>query len=104
MQRAYGLQVPQTLEEVCDPRRLALIVYDMQVGILSQIHEGAAVTGKITEVLGAARDAGVRTSSLATCRCRRKSWVCFSCAWRWRGSAQHGGGRAAQISPRLPGL
>ena len=29
MQRAYGLQVPQSLEEVCDPRRLGLIVYDM---------------------------------------------------------------------------
>lgn len=61
MERAYGLQVPQTLEEVCDPRRLALIVYDMQVGILSQIHEGAVVTAKVTEVLRAARDAGVRT-------------------------------------------
>ena len=61
MQRAYGLQVPQTLEEACDPHRLALIVYDMQVGILSQIHEGAAVTAKVTEVLRAARDAGVRT-------------------------------------------
>jgi biuret amidohydrolase len=61
MQRAYGLQVPQTLEEVCDPRRLALIVYDMQVGILTQIHEGAAVTARVTEVLRAARDAGVRT-------------------------------------------
>jgi biuret amidohydrolase len=61
MQRAYGLQVPQTLEEACDPHRLALIVYDMQVGILTQIHEGAAVTAKVTEVLRAARDAGVRT-------------------------------------------
>src|SRR5262249_8051866 len=60
MQRAYGLQVPQSLEEVCDPHRLALIVYDMQVGILRQIHESAAVTAKVAEVLGAARDAGFR--------------------------------------------
>jgi hypothetical protein len=35
MNRAYGLNIPQTLEEVCDPQRLALLVYDMQVGILS---------------------------------------------------------------------
>jgi len=60
MQRAYGLQVPQSLEEVCDPRRVALIVYDMQVGILGQIREGAAVTAKVAEVVRAARNAGVR--------------------------------------------
>src|SRR5262245_16532805 len=60
MQRAYGLEVPQSLEEVCDPHRLALIVYDMQVGILEQIDDGAAVTAKVAEVLRAARDAGVR--------------------------------------------
>src|SRR5262245_2228872 len=60
MQRAHGLEVPQSLEEVCDPHRLALIVYDMQVGILEQIDDGAAVTAKVAEVLGAARDAGVR--------------------------------------------
>jgi biuret amidohydrolase len=61
MQRAHGLQVPQSLEEVCDPHRLALIVYDMQVGILSQIRESAAVTANMAAVLRAARDAGVRT-------------------------------------------
>jgi nicotinamidase-related amidase len=60
MQRAYGLQVPQTLEEVCDLQHLALIVYDMQVGILGQIRGGTAVTTKVAEVLRAARDAGVR--------------------------------------------
>jgi len=60
MQRAYGLEVPQSLEEVCDPRRLALIVYDMQVGIIGQIREGAAVTAKVGAVLQAARAAGVR--------------------------------------------
>src|SRR5262249_5456798 len=60
MQRAYGLQVPQSLEEVCDPHRLALIVYDMQVGILDHIREGATVTAKVAEVLQEARDAGVR--------------------------------------------
>jgi hypothetical protein len=29
MERAFGLEIPRTLEEVCDARRLALIVYDM---------------------------------------------------------------------------
>jgi len=35
MKHIFGLSIPQTLEEVCDPRRVALLVYDMQVGILS---------------------------------------------------------------------
>jgi len=33
MKQAFGLDIPRTLEDVCDPRRLALLVYDMQVGI-----------------------------------------------------------------------
>src|SRR5436305_401829 len=37
MQRAFGLNIPQTLEDVCDASRLALIVYDMQVGIAMEI-------------------------------------------------------------------
>ena len=60
MQQAYGLQVPQSLKEACDPRRLALIVYDMQVGVLGQIADRAAVTANVAEVLHAAREAGVR--------------------------------------------
>jgi biuret amidohydrolase len=35
MKRAQNLDIPETLEEMCDPQRLALVVYDMQVGILS---------------------------------------------------------------------
>jgi nicotinamidase-related amidase len=60
VERAYGLEIPQTLEEACDPRRLALIVYDMQVGILGQLPNGAEVVARVGEVLEAARDAGVR--------------------------------------------
>jgi nicotinamidase-related amidase len=60
LERAYGLEIPQTLEEACDPQGLALIVYDMQVGILRQIKTGSEITTKVTAVLRAARDAGVR--------------------------------------------
>jgi biuret amidohydrolase len=60
MKRAYGLSIPQTLEEVCDPHRVALVVYDMQVGILSQIKNPEQITTQVLKVLGAARDAGVR--------------------------------------------
>jgi nicotinamidase-related amidase len=60
MNRAYGLSIPQTLEEVCDPQRVALLVYDMQVGILSQIANPDKVTRQVLKVLTAARDARVR--------------------------------------------
>src|SRR5215475_13779803 len=60
MKTAYGLSIPQTLEEVCDPRRVALLVYDMQVGILRQISNGDEITRQVLKVLTAARDAGVR--------------------------------------------
>jgi nicotinamidase-related amidase len=60
MKSAYGLSIPQTLEEVCDPRRTALLIYDMQVGILSQIKNGDEVTRQVLKVLTEARNAGVR--------------------------------------------
>jgi biuret amidohydrolase len=64
LERAYGLAVPQTLEEACDPQRLALIVYDMQVGILRQVKEAETMKAAVGEVLGAAREAGVRVCFL----------------------------------------
>jgi nicotinamidase-related amidase len=60
MNRAYGLSIPQTLEEVCDPQRTALLVYDVQVGILSQLRNADDVTRQVLKVLTAARQAGVR--------------------------------------------
>jgi biuret amidohydrolase len=56
----FDLDIPRTLDEACDPRRLALIVYDMQVGILHQLSNGAEITAKVVEVLRAARSAHVR--------------------------------------------
>jgi biuret amidohydrolase len=60
MQEAYGLEIPQTLEETCTPNRLALIVYDMQIGVLRQIQNRAEVIAKVSDVLSAARKAGIR--------------------------------------------
>ena len=60
MQHAFGFDIPRTLEDACDPRRLALIVYDMQVGILRQISNGPAIVASVVEMLRVAREAGVR--------------------------------------------
>ncbi|HKW41594.1 MAG TPA: cysteine hydrolase [Gemmatimonadales bacterium] len=60
MDHAFGLIIPLTLDEVCRPDRTALVVYDMQVGIVSQIPTGQEITGRVRRVLQAARDEGVR--------------------------------------------
>ncbi len=60
MQRAFGLSIPQTLDDVCDPARLALVVYDMQVGIVNQIENGQQIKERVIQVLEAARKAGIR--------------------------------------------
>src|SRR6266478_6961000 len=61
MKEIFGIPVQQTLQEVCDPSRLALLVYDMQVGIVSQLKGSEPVTARVAQVLAAARQAGVRT-------------------------------------------
>ena len=61
MKRAFGQDIPETLHEALDPARTALLVYDMQVGILRQLANGAHITSKVAEVLTAARAVGLRT-------------------------------------------
>jgi nicotinamidase-related amidase len=60
MQRTFGLDIPQTLEDICNPTRLALVVYDMQIGIVTQTANGQQITEKVLQVLHAARAAGIR--------------------------------------------
>ncbi|HWM48142.1 MAG TPA: cysteine hydrolase [Xanthobacteraceae bacterium] len=60
MQRAFGLTIPETLAEATHPDTTALVVYDMQVGILRQLPHGPAVMSGVLTVLEAARRAGVR--------------------------------------------
>ncbi|MDQ8729586.1 cysteine hydrolase [Bradyrhizobium sp. LHD-71] len=55
-----GVEIPESLQDAVRPDRAALVVYDMQVGILRQLPDGAAVLGKVLTVLEAARSAGVR--------------------------------------------
>ena len=60
MKSAYGLSIPATLAEAVRPDSTALIVYDMQVGILRQLKSGPDVLARVLKVLELARSAGVR--------------------------------------------
>jgi len=61
MKEFAGITIPQSLEEIIAPQNTALIVYDMQVGIVRQIKNGQQITEKVSRVLATARAAGVRT-------------------------------------------
>jgi nicotinamidase-related amidase len=60
VERAYGLDIPQDLAEACNAKRTALLVYDMQVGIIRQMKNGAEIVVQVKRVLDAARAAGLR--------------------------------------------
>ncbi|MGY1716106.1 cysteine hydrolase family protein [Geodermatophilus sp. SYSU D01106] len=59
MQRAFGLDVPESVAEMCRPGAAAVLVYDAQVGILAAVRDREGLTGRIAAVLSAARGAGV---------------------------------------------
>ena len=60
MQHHRKLCIPDSLADACDPERMALVVYDMQVGVVSQLSDGPQVSERVGRVLEAARSAGVR--------------------------------------------
>jgi nicotinamidase-related amidase len=56
-----GVDIAATLADLLNPAHLALVVYDMQVGICSQIADGDRVVSAVEKVLAVTRAAGVRT-------------------------------------------
>jgi nicotinamidase-related amidase len=60
MDNSLHLDIPETLEELCAPSRAALLVYDMQVGIVSQIAGGDLIVEKVATLVRSARAAGLR--------------------------------------------
>jgi nicotinamidase-related amidase len=60
MKTFAGIDIPENLQDAVRPNRAALVVYDMQIGILQQLPNGQAVLEKVLIVLDAARSAGVR--------------------------------------------
>jgi len=60
MEHTNGLNIPTALDELCDPRTMALLVYDLQIGISSQIETGGQIVQRAGQALAAARAAGMR--------------------------------------------
>jgi hypothetical protein len=61
---AVGLDIPTTVEDISDPKLLALLVYDMQVRILTQLPTASQTMAGELHVVAAARRAGCGLSSL----------------------------------------
>lgn len=60
MTKAYGLSIPDRLNEVCTPERCALVIYDMQKGIVPQIDTGPDILLLCRKLLETARAGGYR--------------------------------------------
>src|SRR5215813_5272514 len=60
MQEVFGVAVERTLDDVCNPHDMALLVYDMQVGIVRQVGDGAGVVARVSEVIELARSCAMR--------------------------------------------
>src|SRR5262245_66680263 len=94
-----SLRVPKSLKEVARPDRCALVVYDMQVGILSQLAHGPEILSKVLEVLEIARGHGFRIVFLRHMSLPTKLAGVFqlrqAMAWQRVGSPE-------AVKPRLP--
>ncbi|GAB0104823.1 hydrolase [Nocardia sp. JMUB6875] len=60
MRQAYGLSIPQTVEDACDPGRMAVLIYDMQAGIVGQVPDGDRIVKSCLRLRDAARANGFR--------------------------------------------
>jgi nicotinamidase-related amidase len=60
MKQAHNLSLPLRIADICNASHTALLVYDMQTGIQSQIKDGGKITSTCVVALAAARKAGMR--------------------------------------------
>lgn len=61
MKSPNGIDVLLSLEELVDPQHTALLIYDMQVGIVPQLADGVAVRDRIADLLALTRSRDIRT-------------------------------------------
>lgn len=74
MGKINGILIPTRFEDLCHPSRTALLVYDMQVGVASQVKGADAIVAKCAETIAAARSAGMRIAYARHLSCS-KAWM-----------------------------
>jgi nicotinamidase-related amidase len=79
MKHANDLSIPVELADLCDRKSTTLLIYDMQVGIRSQIAGGERVVERCGVALSAARRSGMRVVFTRH----------LSCPKTWMGSTQY---------------
>lgn len=86
MQEFLGIKIPSSLDEIISPQNTALIVYDMQVGIVGQVKGGQEIMKQTRRVLDASRTAGVRTFFTRHMSLPRELMGAFQCrtAMAWQ--------------------
>ena len=62
MQHIGQLSIPEDLQDLCNSRRMALLIYDMQEGVSRQLSDGPAIIDNVRRVLQAARAVGLRVA------------------------------------------
>ena len=71
--------IPSTLSEICQSTRTALLVYDMQIGVVGQLKGADTIVAKCLETISAARRAGMRIAYTRH----------LSCSKAWMGATQY---------------
>jgi nicotinamidase-related amidase len=86
MQKFAGMTIPELLDEVITLQNTALVVYDMQAGIVGQIKNGQEITERVSRLVAAARAAGVRTFFTRHMSLPRELMGAFQCrtAMAWQ--------------------
>ena len=54
MKQAFGIDIPQTLGDMCNAKLMALVIYDMQIGITRQVKDADVIVGKVRHAREAA--------------------------------------------------
>lgn len=60
MQSAFGLNIPMSIKDVCHPQKMALLVYDMQVGVAQQLPGAIEFIQQVKQVVEVARSHRMR--------------------------------------------
>jgi nicotinamidase-related amidase len=74
MKQSHGIAIPSGLTDLADPSRMALLIYDMQVGIRGQVVGADLIVRRCATALSAARQAGMRVVFTRHLSCPR-SWM-----------------------------